>query len=154
MFGPDSKRLVIAIVIGSGLGLGGATAALAADFDIDAHWDKYEQAVVAADADAWLALWDSEGLQMRPDAPARTYDTLVVEVPKGWADGNGVSAMNIDSIDFEVAGEWAFSRGEYNFTVKPEGKEVTKHGKFLTILKRQEDGSFKIYRDCFNMNGK
>lgn len=91
---------------------------------------------------------------MRPGMPARDYETLKAVYPENWAKGSGVSEMNIQSIDFEVAGDWAFSRGEYNFIIQPEGKDVMMEGKFLTILKRQDDGSFKIYRDCFNMNAR
>jgi ketosteroid isomerase-like protein len=32
------------------------------------------------------------------------------------------------------------------------GKEARVDGKFLTIFKKQSDGSCKIYRDCFNSN--
>jgi ketosteroid isomerase-like protein len=35
---------------------------------------------------------------------------------------------------------------------KAGGPESLFDGKFLTVFKRQPDGSWKIYRDCFNSN--
>ena len=55
--------------------------------------------------------------------------------------------MSINADEVEVLGDWAFSSG--NFKV---GEKVD--GKFLTIFRRQDDGSWRIYRDAFNMNTK
>ena len=54
--------------------------------------------------------------------------------------------------EIEVAGDWAFSRGTYTFTgtKKAGGKPIQIIGKFIHILKRQPDGSWKLTRDCWN----
>jgi ketosteroid isomerase-like protein len=38
--------------------------------------------------------------------------------------------------------------------MKPQagGPEAAINGKYLTVFKKQSDGSWKIYRDCFNSN--
>jgi ketosteroid isomerase-like protein len=114
-------------------------------------WKTYASARVDADAQLWLSLWDEEGVQMPPGSPARGMDVLRVGVPKAFVPGS-VSTMNIYPEEITVAGGWAYSRGTYNSNRTVEGKTVRVEGKFLTILRKQSDGSWKIYRDCFNSN--
>lgn len=52
-------------------------------------------------------------------------------------------------VDLEVGGDWAFMRGTYTTTVTPKegGPPIEKdHGNWLWIVKRQADGSWKIFR--------
>ncbi len=62
--------------------------------------------------------------------------------------------MAINPLEITINGPWAYSRGVYtqNLTNKSTGVKTLVDGKFLTILKRQQDGSWRIYRDCFNSN--
>lgn len=48
----------------------------------------------------------------------------------------------------------AFARGTYSVKRTPVagGETVETDGKYMTIFKRQADGSWKIYRDIFNSN--
>lgn len=107
-------------------------------------WSKYSSARVAGDSDAWLALWDAEGKRMAPGMPAAPFEKFSQGIPAAFAASQPRS-MTIDADEVVITGEWAFSSG--NFKV---GEKVD--GKFLTIFRRQEDGSWRIYRDAFNMN--
>ena len=107
-------------------------------------WVSYKMARVSGDADAWLALWDADGIRMAPGEPAVDYAAFSKSIPTAFANSQPLS-MDIIPDEIVIMGDWAYSRG--NFTV---GKEVD--GKFLTIFRRQDDGSWRIYRDAFNMN--
>jgi uncharacterized protein (TIGR02246 family) len=52
----------------------------------------------------------------------------------------------------EVHGDWAFARSsfQYSMTLKEGGETTTRVGKALDIFKRQTDGSWKIYMECWN----
>ena len=119
--------------------------------EIAAIWEAYEAARVAGDADAWLALWDAGGVQMPPGMPARGLEVLTVGVPKAFA-AMPASAMEISPVETVVMGDWAFSRGTYTADLTSGGTAVHVDGKFMTIFRRQDDGSWKIYRDIFNSN--
>ena len=108
-------------------------------------WDSYTEARVAGDADTWLGLWDKEGIRMPPGVPAVDYATFAPGTPERFA--KPPSSMEINSEELVVAGDFAYSRG--NFTVNDAIK-----GKFLTIFRRQDDGSWRIYRDSFSMNSE
>ncbi len=107
-------------------------------------WSTYSAARVAGDADTWLGLWDTEGKRMAPGAPAAAFAEFSKGIPAKFAQSQPPS-MSIDAEEVVIIGDWAFSSG--NFKV---GEKVD--GKFLTIFRRQDDGSWRIYRDAFNMN--
>ena len=118
---------------------------------IEGIWDAYEAAAMASDAEAWLALWDEEGVQMPPGIPARGRDILVEAIPKSFAAAP-TRAMTILPEETVVADDWAFSTGTFTAEREMDGQTRQIDGKFLSILKRQDDGSWRIYRDAFNSN--
>ena len=62
--------------------------------------------------------------------------------------------MAVNTEETTLAGDWAFVRGicTATWTPKAGGQPIFTDGKFLTILRKQNDGSWKIHRDCFNDN--
>jgi ketosteroid isomerase-like protein len=103
--------------------------------------------------ETWLSLWDAEGIQMPPGMPARGKDVLDAGIPKAFS-AIPAKAVNINPEEIVVAGDWAYSRGSYNADQVVQGKDVHIDGKFLTIFRRQDDGSWRIYRDIFNFNDR
>lgn len=119
-----------------------------ADADTDAIaalWQDYAAARVAGDAEAMLALWDSEGIRMPPGRPALTYAQFSAGMAEAFA-ANPVDAMRITPEEIVVLGDQAWTRGTYTV-----GDAFV--GKFLSILRRQPDGSWRLYRDIFNPSG-
>jgi ketosteroid isomerase-like protein len=119
-------------------------------------WVNYATFVEAGDAAAWLSQYDAEGIQMRPDNPARGRPELDNFVFTSWKARMDAfdTKMSITPLEIVIAGPWAYSRGVYtqDLKAKTTGKVTHVDGKFLTILKQQDDGSWKIFRDCFNSN--
>lgn len=108
-------------------------------------WSSYTAARVAGDAETWLGLWDKEGIQMPPGVPAMDYATFAPKTPERFA--KPPASMEIKSEEVVIMGDHAFSRGTFTVNNAVEGK-------FLTIFRRQDDGTWRIYRDAFNMNAK
>ena len=106
-------------------------------------WSTYTEARVAGDAETWLGLWDPEGIRMPPGAPAIEFAKFAPGTPERFK--NPPKSMEINSEEVMVAEDWAFSRGTFLVNDKVEGK-------FLTIFRRQDDGSWRIFRDSFSMN--
>ena len=105
--------------------------------------------------DRWISLWADDGIQMPPDTPARKGKEKIREANQLLLDLYhwDIAAINVE--ETHVAGDWAFSRGNYTWawTPKDGSEKMAGTGKFLTIFQRQDDGSWKIARDCFNGNG-
>jgi len=131
----------------------GKTADVEADIAaINEIWNKYSTALNTGNPDLWLSLWDENGIQGPPGTPARgkqVFEEGIRKMIEGFTFN-----MTIYTEEITVAGDWAYSWGTYkdSRTPKAGGETVYIDGKFLTILKRQPDGSWKQFRDCFNSN--
>lgn len=114
---------------------------------------EYTQTIKDGDMESWLSLWVPEGKQMASGAPARI----------GWEairEGNRPlfelfkTEMSIYPDELRILGDHAYTHGNYDYAMTPRegGAAITGSGKFLTILKKQEDGAWKFAIDCFNDN--
>lgn len=65
-----------------------------------------------------------------------------------FAPGN----LEIASQEVTIMGGWAFDRGTYKFTAtsKANAQPMNNQGRYLVILQRQVDGSWKVVRDMDN----
>ena len=116
-------------------------------------WNEFAAAVTAGDMERWLALWSDDGIHMPPGAERQVgKEQIRTEVQPRFElfDQN----MTIDLEEVRILGDQAFSHGTCEFALTPkQGGETTNgSGKFLTILEKQGDGSWKIAIDCFNYN--
>ena len=116
-------------------------------------WAVYASSLEAGDITAWLSLWTEDGVQMPPNEPPNIGKDQIQEKNKAAFD-QFTFEMEITNEEIRVAGDWAFSRGTYTaiFSPKNGDQPVPIDGKFMTILERQPDGSWKIHRDIFNSN--
>ncbi len=121
--------------------------------EAEAIYAKYAGAVTSGDQDLWLTNWDDDGVQMRPDSQSVVGKKAIEErVRKNWP--TMTMTMTIKVEEAAAAGDWGYAKGTYLQTITPRaGGPVTRvDGKWLDILKRQPDGSWRLYIDCFNSN--
>ncbi|HET7838704.1 MAG TPA: nuclear transport factor 2 family protein [Rectinemataceae bacterium] len=122
---------------------------------IRANFDRYSSTLMAGDAEGWLALWDEDGVQLPPNegmhmGKAEIRNLAVVRIPSRPANA---FSMKIDTQEVKVEGGLAFARGVYSWSARPKDSgPLSYDGKFLTVFRKQADGSWKIFRDCFNSN--
>jgi uncharacterized protein (TIGR02246 family) len=114
---------------------------------------KVAVAVASGDFEGWISLWTDNGIQMFPGAPARIGKGQI-RVGMKPAFDQFILKMVIKNEELRVSGDLGFARGTYKESMVPKaGGETWKYdGKYLTILERQTDGSWKVARDCFNSN--
>lgn len=124
---------------------------------IRAIFDRYAACVQNYDADGWMALWDENGVQLPPGFPMRVgKEAIRTARYTALLDRTYCRIMNIDVeeiVSFPSEG-YAIARGVYTSTSTPQagGAASFVDGKFMTIFRRQADGSWLIYRDIFNSN--
>lgn len=65
------------------------------------------------------------------------------------SDPNLKLAFAADRVQVAASGDYAYSRGHYSITTtdKATGKPVDSTGSYLTVYKKQADGSFKAVED-------
>ena len=115
--------------------------------------DQYTLACGSGDVEAYMALWDDNGVQMPPDVPANIGKE---QIRPGMEAGFDLFDFEVPIVveEAEIAGDWLFVRCTYTISLTPKegGDTTTRSGKDLCIWKRQADGSWKLYIDCYNYN--
>ena len=116
-------------------------------------WNQYSSSLNSGALDRWMSLWTEGGVQMPPGEPSVTGKDHIRARNKAVLDRFTFN-MGITNEEVGVAGDWAFARGTYKATLIPKagGEATVVDGKYMTILQRQPDGSWKIHRDIFNSN--
>ena len=116
--------------------------------------DLYKQATLACsngDVELYLSLFTDDAVVMATEFPAligKEQFRPAIEGLFGMFDLELPYSMD----KVEVAGDWAFARSsfQYSMTLKEGGETTTRAGKELDILKRQADGSWKIYMESYS----
>ncbi len=133
---------------------GGALDAVGAARDVCIQFgDAYTNGLNTGNLNLWISLWDQNGIQMAPDAPSVVgKERILAKYEKIFPQF--VFEIAIKNEETKVAGVWAYCRGTYTISLTPKGGGETGFvdGKYLTILRKQTDGSWKVFRDIFNSN--
>lgn len=95
----------------------------------------------------------SDGVLMAPGAQASIGQKAVASYYQGIFDEFDV-VLKSYYVEVEVSGNVAYGRGEaiVHATSKIDGQESVSKSKYLNILKRQNDGSWKTTHDIWNSN--
>ena len=117
--------------------------------------NQYSVAVNTGDFELWLSLHADDVVKMGPDAPA-IFGREALRAAKEAAWDNFTLEMGLYPEEAQVSGDLGFARGNYTLSITPKAGGETiitvPDGKYSTICKRQADGSWKIYIDCYNSN--
>lgn len=117
-------------------------------------WREYEASIEAGDAARWGELWVEEGVKFPPDGPMLEGKAAIVDNMVAWMEMATAQDVAITNQSIETAGDFAFLRGLFTVdaTLNANGAPVMMDGKYMSIIQRQPDGSWKLYRDIFNSN--
>ncbi len=131
------------------------------DADIEAdiamiteQYDQYVLYVNNGDLDHFISLWADNATRLEPGTPAIVGKEKIREHFKMIFDQFNLKMVMIGDAEVQVSGDVAFAFGTVTFSSTPiEGGPVIQTDiKWLDGLKRQADGSWKIYVDCINFH--
>jgi len=112
----------------------------------------YDAAVNGGDAAAIFALYAEDAISMPPDEAGRVgMEDNLAEMEEGF-EANTIQLTSVVD-EAEVAGDLAFARITFDESITPTagGDPELMHGNWLLILKRQDDGSWKIWREMWSV---
>jgi ketosteroid isomerase-like protein len=115
----------------------------------DVAWLKtYE----AKDVDKAVAFCDEQGSLLWPNAPRATGKSAIAKVTaSAFAIPDFKLEWHPDQIAVARSGDLGYTSGAYVWTFKDaSGKPASDKGKYLTVWKKQPDGSWKVLLDMFN----
>lgn len=116
-------------------------------------WEQYASSLNAGDVDKYMALWADDAMQFPPESlPIVGKEALRAGLE---SELEAITYdMEITNKEVNVSGDMAVARGTYAATItfKDGSEPIAIDGKYMTLLKRQPDGSWKIFRDIYNSN--
>jgi ketosteroid isomerase-like protein len=112
---------------------------------LQAFRDAQSAAYIARDAQSFLKLFDENCVIYPPTfSPIGPKDQVAVYA-QAWI--GRVVRLTLNIVESEASGDFAFELGTYRGEVRNDESEPEYlSGKVLRILKKQADGSWKIYR--------
>jgi uncharacterized protein (TIGR02246 family) len=98
-----------------------------------------------------LALYADDALSSPSDAPSLSVSELAALYEATFAQGT--FDFTTDVLDVVVSGELGILRAYYANTINPTngGEPVHRTGDWLVVLRRQGDGSWKLWREMWSV---
>jgi len=104
-------------------------------------WDK-------ADALSIASLFAKDGVLLSQNGKSFKGQEQILDHLKPVMEGAGKGVKaTIGVVNVWLDGETAYETGKYTYQYQEKGKPVTEAGRYVTIWKRQADGSWKIIMD-------
>jgi uncharacterized protein (TIGR02246 family) len=105
----------------------------------------------AGDVSAAVALVMDDAVDLPPHRPAVIGKEAIREFLQSDVDQFTMHFVD-EIVEVEVAGDLAIIRTNYTVTLTPkgDGEPFESNGKWLKVLKRQSDGSWKFSRNIWN----
>lgn len=118
--------------------------------DVEAAWVN---AAATKDPDKFAAFYSDDASLLMPNAPILSGRESIKAAFKGaFSDPNFALTFQSNKVEASKGGDLVYSVGTYNMTMSDEKtkKPITDKGKYLTVFKRQADGSWKAAADMIN----
>ena len=105
----------------------------------------------AGDAAGLASLYTNDAVLMPPNQAAVTGNQAIESWYQTTYDQFTIE-LTLAPDEVEVVGDWAFDRGTYMIALTPKagGEPTEDRGKYIMILRKQVDGSWKIARDMWS----
>jgi ketosteroid isomerase-like protein len=115
----------------------------------DAAWEK---AFTTQDTTAALDAVEPNGSMLAPNAPIATGHDAIRAAIGGFYGMPGMTlSWEATKAEAAMSGDLGYSQGTYTLSFNgPNGQPVTDHGKYVTVWRKQADGSWKVVADTFN----
>lgn len=164
-FHPSPRLLAVMVISITACGPGsprpagrdeGAIAALSASDSagIATTDSAFQVAVNSGDAAAVAAVYAGDASLLPPNLPVQRGRNAIRAFWAGLLDAYTVK-FEISPDMIEGRADLAYNMGRYRFTAVPKAKSATgiaDEGKFVDILKKQPDGTWKYVVDIYNSN--
>lgn len=115
----------------------------------DQEWLKV---FAAKDVGKSVTFLDEQGAMLSPNAPIASGKEAVAKLLTAFfALPDLKVSWHVDRADVARSGDLGYTSGAYEMTFNDaSGKKVSDKGKYVTVWKKQKNGSWKVLLDIFN----
>ena len=108
----------------------------------------FAKAVAEHGHEAFVTYFAEDGVELDDGGGISSRDAIRKQPP--WPEGTSLTWTPVKA-DMAASGDLGYTYGNYVFKSKDkEGKPVTHYGKYMSIWKKQKDGSWKVVVDMGN----
>lgn len=117
--------------------------------ELDVQWSN---AAGAKDVDKTVSYYADDAVVLPPNGPTATTKAAVRKI---WSDmmatpGYAMS-WKVNKVEVARSGDLAVVSGTYEFKMNDaSGKPMTDRGKYVEVMKKQADGTWKCVNDIWN----
>jgi ketosteroid isomerase-like protein len=109
---------------------------------------EFAQAVAEHGQAAFVTYFADDGVELDNGGGIVTKEDMRKE--PAWPEGTSLTWTPVKA-DMAVSGDLGYTYGNYVFKSKnKEGKIVSSYGKYMSVWKKQKDGSWKVVVDMGN----
>jgi len=115
----------------------------------DSSWSAVTE---AKQLDGHMGYYADDAAVLAPNEPmAAGKDSVRAMMTKMFAMPGFLVKWQSNKVEAARAGDIGYSMGTYELSMNdPKGKPMSDHGKYVTIWKKQADGTWKVAVDMFN----
>ena len=116
--------------------------------DLDAQWSV---AAEAKDLDKTVSYYASDAFVLPPNGAAAHDRDAARKVWREVFDVTVNGSWKPTKVEVAKSGDMAYISGTYDWTTKDASGNISKdRGKYLEVMKKQADGTWKCVADCWN----
>jgi ketosteroid isomerase-like protein len=116
---------------------------------IKARFDEYDQFLLSGDWDAFVSLFIENAVVMPPNEPILQGREAIKTNQEAFPPN---TEFMTQVVEVDGRGDIAYVRGSYSLKIEMEGvpEPIQDSGKYISILRKQEDGSWLFAVDIWN----
>ncbi len=109
---------------------------------------EFAHAVAERGHAAFLSYFAEDGVEVQDGGGIASYDEIAKE--PAWPDGTSLTWTPVKA-DMATSGDLGYTYGNFVYKSKDkDGKIVAHYGKYMSVWKKQKDGSWKVVVDMGN----
>lgn len=118
---------------------------------IDSADARFSAALMKGDTAGISSVYADDAVILPPNMKAARGRAGMSQMNAAMLANVSYPAVSVKSEDLIVSGDYGIETGVYRMTIQPKaGKSTEDVGKFISIWKKQPDGSWKMIRDMFS----
>jgi uncharacterized protein (TIGR02246 family) len=115
----------------------------------------FAAAVNARDARAAAALYTEDAVLIPPGEPAVQGRRAIEEYWRGAIETGGIRDVSVETIDAHSSGSLGYETGRFALTVDgPDGEPLVDKGRYVELLRRESDGTWRSTHGIWNSSPK